>query len=334
MKYCKMMIGLAVAAFAMTACDIDFSDKVDRLTAAQRDAAERPLTGLIGATEIDVASKVPGRILKIHVHEGDIVTEGQELVELNLDELDAKLLQATSAIDAARAQLKLAEKGARPQEKKAAANQVEAAQAQVDVTKKMLDRSRALLDDNAIPQAKFDEVEFKYNVSISQLEMAQAKYDAISKGARSEEIQALEALVSKGQSVAAEIEIYKKEAIQKSPIAGEVSKIALHEGELTSAGYPIITIVNMDDMWASFAVREDRLKNLRKGDTIEIYIPALDVRVPMTISYISPIADFATWRATSDRNSFDLKSFEVKLRPTAPVEGLRPGMTARWENSK
>ena len=330
----KWVMGLGVlsACGVLSGCNLEISDKVDRLTAAQRDAAERPLTGLIGATEIDVASKVPGRILKVHVHEGDSVVEGQELVVLNLDELDAKLLQATSAIDAARAQLKLAEKGARPQEKKAAANQVEAAQAQVDVTKKMLDRSRALLDENAIPQAKFDEIEFKYNVSVSQLEMAQAKYDAISKGARSEEIQALEALVAKGESVAAEIMIYKQEVYQKSPIKGEISKVALHEGELTSAGYPIITIVNMDDMWASFAVREDRLKNLRKGDKIDIYIPALDRYINMAITYISPMADFATWRATSDRDSFDLKSFEVKLKPVEPVDGLRPGMTARWIN--
>lgn len=324
-------IALLAASLAVMSCDSHLGDRIDRMTAVQRDVEQRPLTGLVSATEVDVASKVPGRIYKVHVHEGDGVTQGQPLVELNLDELDAKLLQATSAIDAARAQLRLAEKGARPQEKKAAANQVEAAQAQVDVTKKMLDRSRALLEDNAIPQAKFEEVEFKYNVSLSQLEMAQAKYDALNKGARSEEIQALEALVAKGESVAAEIEIYKKEAVQTSPIKGEVSKIALHEGELTSAGYPILTIVNMDDMWVSFAVREDRLKNLRKGDTVEIYIPALDIQVPMKISYISPIADFATWRATSDRNSFDLKSFEVKLRPQGPVDGLRPGMTARWD---
>ncbi len=327
---------LATSMLTLTACDIDdkieskLESQVDRLTAAQRDAAARPLTGLIGATEIDIASKVPGRILKVNVKEGDVVKAGQELVELNLDELDAKLLQATSSIDAARAQLKLAEKGARPQEKKAAANQVDAAKAQVDVTKKMLDRSRTLLEEKAIPQAKYDEVEFKYNVSLSQLEMAQAKYDAVDKGARKEEIEALEALVQKGESVAAEIEIYKKETIQKAPIDGEVSKIALHEGELTSAGYPIVTIVNMSDMWASFAVREDRLKNIRKGDTIEIYIPALDRKVPMTVAYIAPMGDFATWRATSDRDRFDLKSFEVKLRPAENIEGLRPGMTARW----
>ena len=86
----------------------------------------------------------------------------------------------------------------------------------------------------------------------------------------------------------------------------------------------------MDDIWASFAIREDRLKNLRIGDEVEIEVPALDRKIPMKVANISALGDFATWRATSDRDRFDLKSFEVKLRPTQPVDGLRPGMTARW----
>ena len=327
---------LATACVLFTGCSdnieeaIDSQLKLHNLTTPQRVAESQQITGLINATEIDVASKVPGRVLRLHVLEGQQVKAGDLLVELNLEELDAKLQQATSAIDAAKAQLALAEKGARPQEKRALANQVESARAQVDVTKKMLERMRKLLDDNAVPQAKYDEVEFKYQVSVNQLEMAEAKLDAVSKGARTEEIRALEALVSKGESVAAEIEIYKKEREQHAPVDGEVSKIVIHEGELTNTGYPIITIVKLDDIWASFAIREDRLKDIRIGDQVEIDIPALDKRVPMKVANISAMGDFATWRATSDRDRFDLKSFEVKLRPVEPVDGLRPGMTARW----
>ncbi len=315
-----------LAALGMGGCEDGFK----KLTTTSRGSASLQITGLINATEIDVASKVPGRVTALHVREGQHVEAGDLLAELSLDELDAKLLQATSSIDAAKAQLALAEKGARPQEKKALANQVDSAQAQVDVTKKMLDRMKKLLDENAVPQAKYDEVEFKYQVSQNQLEMAQAKLDAVNKGARTEEIRALEALVAKGESVAAEIEIYKKERQQLAPIAGEISKIVVHEGELANTGYPIITIVKMDDIWASFAVREDRIKDLRVGDMAEIEIPALGKKIPMEIANISAMGDFATWRATSDRDRFDLKSFEVKLRPVQPVDGLRPGMTARW----
>ena len=333
MKWCRkgaslgfaIGIGIFLVVF-LTGCE----DGLNKLTTTSRGSSSLQITGLIHATEIDVASKVPGRVVAVHVQEGQHVKSGDLLVDLNLDELDAKLLQATSSIDAAKAQLALAEKGARPQEKKALTNQVDSARAQVDVTKKMLDRMSKLLEEKAVPQAKYDEVEFKYQVSLNQLEMAQAKLDAVNKGARSEEIRALEALVEKGESVAKEIEIYQRERTQTSPVDGEVSKIVVHEGELTNTGYPIITLVKMDDIWASFAIREDRLKNLRIGDEVEIEVPALDRKIPMKVANISALGDFATWRATSDRDRFDLKSFEVKLRPTQPVDGLRPGMTARW----
>ena len=321
----------AFCLFGLCGCNEEhIQEHFQKLTVTHRSAESTKITGLINATEIDVASKVPGRIVTMHVQEGQVVHAGDTLAELNLDELDAKLLQATSAIDAAKAQLALAQKGVRPQEKKAAANQVEAARAQVDVMKKMLDRSQSLLDEKAMAQAKFDEIYAKYMVAVNQLEMAQAKLDALNKGARTEEIQALEALVAKGESVAAEIQIYQKERVQKAPVDGEVSKIVVHEGELCNTGYPIITIVKTDDIWASFAIREDRLKNIKKGDIVQIEIPALGRVIPMVVSNISAMADFATWRATSDRDRFDLKSFEVKLRPKSPIDGLRPGMTARW----
>lgn len=298
---------------------------------ARRDGS---ITGIVNATEIDVASKVPGRILKIVVKEGDKVEQGQDLLELNLDELDAKLLQATSAIDAAKAQLALAHMGARPQEIRALQKQVASAKAQVDIAQKMYDRSSKLLADGALPLTKFEEVEFKYSVSVNQLDMAEAKLEATVKGARSEEIKALEALVARGEAVVDEIEIYKREIVQKAPIKGEIAKIILHAGELTNTGYPILTIVDLDDLWVSFAVREDRLKDVRVGDIYPVYLPALDRTVSMKVSQIATMADFATWRATSDRDSFDLKSFEVKLRPLDAVEGIRPGMTARWSIHK
>ncbi|MBQ8036209.1 MAG: HlyD family efflux transporter periplasmic adaptor subunit [Proteobacteria bacterium] len=331
MRIFSRYIVMAMVALMPLVNACDNRDEVyAKLTTTNRGSDALQITGLINATEIDVASKVPGRISKINVVEGQQVKAGDELCELNLAELDAKLLQANSAIDAAKAQLALARKGARPQEKKAAANQVETARAQVEVTKKMLDRMQKLLDEKALPLAKFEEVEFKYQASVNQLAMAEAKLDAINKGARDEELSALEALVNRGESAAAEIEIYKSERVQVAPVDGEVSKIVVHEGELTNTGYPIITIVKTDDMWASFAVREDRLKDIRIGSKVEIEIPALDKKIPMVVSNISAMADFATWRATSDRDRFDLKSFEVKLRPESPIDGLRPGMTARW----
>ncbi|MFP4335943.1 MAG: hypothetical protein ACLFQC_10785, partial [Wenzhouxiangella sp.] len=49
--------------------------------------------------------------------------------------------------------------------------------------------------------------------------------------------------------------------------------------------------------------------------------------VAFRVDYMAPLADFATWRSARDLGGFDLRTFEIRARPTAPVEGLRPGMT-------
>jgi len=292
------------------------------------------LTGLVDATEIDVASKIPGRIKEMLVKEGDSVTKEQALATITSDEIDAKLSQVHAAIDAANSQLAMARKGARRQEKRAVKKQVDAARHQVEITEKMYNRLKPLAEQKAIPQSKFDEVEFKYNVSKDQLAMAEAKLSMVMEGARKEQIEALESLVKKAEGVQAEVESYQKETTQTAPIAGEVAKVILHPGELAATGYPIVTLVDLSDQWGVFAVREDRLKKVRVGTKLDVEIPALGVKTTMEVFNIAAMADFATWKATTDKNSFDLKSFEVKARPVKKIDGLRPGMTVRWRIPK
>ena len=296
-----------------------------------REAVEDPsmVTGLVDALEIDVASKVPGRIKDLLVREGDDVTLGQPLVNLSIDEIDAKMFQVDAAIEAAKAQLKLAKKGAKDQEKDAVKNEVDAARHQVEITEKMYNRLKPLADAKAVARSKFDEVEFKYNVAKDQLAMAEAKLSIVMDGARKEQIQALGALVKQAQGAQAEVESYKKESSQVAPISGVVSKVVLHQGELAATGYPILTLVDLSDQWAVFSVREDMLKNIKVGTTLNAEIPALGTSAAFKVFNISAMGDFATWKATSEKNSFDLKSFEVKARPTKPIDGMRPGMSVR-----
>lgn len=302
------------------------------LTSCGGEEAPKPIvmTGLMDATEVDVASKVPGRVREMKVREGDRVEAGQKLLAIESFEVKAKLDQVNAVIDATRAKLTMARRGARSEEKRAVRNAVEAARHQVDVTRKMYERMKPLYEQKAISQARWDEIEFRFNVSVDQLAMAEAKYDAVLKGARDEEVDALEALVRQGEGSLREVQAYDRETEQVAPIAGEVAKVVLHEGELAGTGAPIVTIVDLSDAWASFAVREDLLPRVRKDMVVELEVPALGRSVPMRIFFIAAMGDFATWRATSAKDSFDLKTFEVRARPAQPVEGLRPGMTVRW----
>jgi HlyD family secretion protein len=288
------------------------------------------ITGLVDATEVDVASKIPGRIKELKVHEGELVQEGQALAIIQSDELGAKLEQATATIAAAEAKLKLAQRGARREDREAAAGAREAAAHQVELAKKMYDRMTALLGAGSIAQASFDDAEAKYNLAKDQLDIATTRLDLVQHGARAEELEGLEAIVKQSKGMLAEVQSYNEETVQRAPLTGEVAKIVLHRGELAASGYPILTLVDRQDVWVTFPVREDLLKTIKPGTVLDVRVPALDASVPMTVFAISAMGDFATWKATNEKTGFDLKSFEVKARPTEKVEGLRAGMTARF----
>ena len=124
-----------------------------------------------------------------------------------------------------------------------------------------------------------------------------------------------------------EVKVYEKETIQIAPIAGEVSTIYPKVGELLGSGSPIMTISIMDDLWGAFNMREDQLKGLKKGDTFTAYLPAFDKEIEMKVSSIKDQGSYATWKATKSNGQFDMKTFEVKARPTKKFDGLRPGMS-------
>ena len=109
-------------------------------------------------------------------------------------------------------------------------------------------------------------------------------------------------------------------------MAGQVSKIQIQPGELAPQGFPVITLVNLDDAWAVLQVREDEMAAFAMGSTHTANVPALKQQVSFKVSSVAVLPDFATWRAARPGGT-DLRTFEIRLRPAIKVEGLRPGMS-------
>jgi len=115
-----------------------------------------------------------------------------------------------------------------------------------------------------------------------------------------------------------------------SPISGEISSVFPKVGELVGTGAPIMNVMDMTDSWVVFNIREDMLASLKQGDTFNAIVPALgNKEIELKITHIKALGSYATWKATMVSGDFDLKSFEIKARPTNPVDGLRPGMSVR-----
>ena len=287
------------------------------------------IQGQVEATEIDVSSKIPGRLGSIAVVEGSVVARGDLVATLDSPEIEAKLAQAEAARAAAAAQRDKANRGAREEEIRAAeANWRRAREAAV-LAETTFRRVERLARDGVAPTQRRDEAETVWKSAREAEAAAKAVLDMAVSGARTEDKAAAAAVVNVADGTIAEVRSYLRETAVRAPAAGEVYRRNLEPGEMVSAGLPIVTLVDLADVWATFHLREDRLRGLTVGSTVSIEIPALGGRrADFKVSYLAPEADYATWRPTTAQGGFDVKTFEVRARPVKPVEGMRPGMSA------
>ncbi len=287
------------------------------------------LMGEVEASEYRVSGKVPGRVETLYVKEGDQVKEGDTLVYINSPEVSAKLEQAQAARSAASAQSNKAKKGARQQQITAAYQMWQKALVGVDIAKKSLDRVQSLYEKKVVSAQKRDEVEAQYKAAVATANAAKSQYDMALEGAQDEDKEAALALVAQANGAIAEVQSYLGERYLTAPCDGEVVEIYPKRTELIGTGSPVMSIVDMSDVWFTFSVREDLLGDIQVGDVLEVTIPALgDKTYQAQVTYMRAMASYATWRATKNNGQYDMKSFDLKLVPVKPIPDLRPGMTA------
>lgn len=177
-----------------------------------------PVTGTVEGTEVDLNSKIPGRIVKLLVSEGDQVKAGQVIAKISDDELKAKETQALALVQAAKDTLSQAEQGAALQEKISLSNITKAsgamnaaqaqldkahkgarsqeiiqAQANFDLWNKTYARVQRLYNQGAVPAQKLDEVK-------TQLEVARQTLSLANEGARQEDIRSAQGLVDQARA--------------------------------------------------------------------------------------------------------------------------------------
>ena len=284
--------------------------------------------GQMEAHETDIAPKVTARIAQVLVQEGDQVALGSVLMRTNSPEVTAKLAQATGAQQAAQALADKAQNGARPQEIEMARLQWQRAQSAADLAQVSFKRVAGLAKDGLVADQKRDEAYANFTTSRDQALAAKAQYDLARAGARVEDKAAANAQVQQVTGVLAEVQAAQDETELKSPVTGEVAKVLAKVGELSAQGVAVVTVVDLNDQWVVLNVREDRLQRFANGTEFDAVLPALGNRqVRFKVFYTAVLPDFATWRATRAGQGFDARTFEVKARPLARIDGARPGMS-------
>lgn len=287
------------------------------------------ITGEICADEYRVANKVPGRLSQLFVEEGQQVHAGDTLAFISSPEVDAKMQQARAARAAADAQSTKAQNGARQQQIASAYEMWQKAEVGVDIAKKSFDRVQTLYDKKVISAQKRDEAEAQYRAAVATSNAAKLQYEMAREGAQSEDKAAASALVRQADGAVSEVESYIRDRYLLAPCDGEVAEIYAKHSDLIGTGSPVMSILDMSNVWITISVREDLLGDLRVGNTVEVKIPALgDNTYTCKVTYLKAMATYAVWRATKINGQYDVKSFDVKLVPTEPIPDVRPGMTA------
>jgi len=285
--------------------------------------------GEADATRFDIAARVDGRVKEIPVERGQNVPAGAVLVRIDNPETLAKLEQMSAAKVVAEAQLANVLVGTRVETIAAKKAVLERAQAALVLAQKTYDRTRTLTEQGNAPQARLDQVTDSLHESERAVDQAKSAYEQAVNGYTKEERAVTKANVEKAHADIQSVQSIVDQLVVYAPVASQVYQRNVEQGEYVSPGVPLVTLIDLNDVWIHFGLREDLVRGLKVGDRFDVRIPALDDRrVTVEVKLIATKGEYASWRATRASGDFDLRTFSIRAYPVKPVPELRPGMSA------
>jgi len=285
--------------------------------------------GEVDATRFDIAARVDGRVAEIPVVRGQDVPAGAVLVRIDNPETIAKNEQTLAAKIVAAAQLANIDAGTRAEVIAARKAALERAEANVVLAQKTYDRVKQLAEHGNAPIARLDQVTDTLHESQRVADQARSAHEQAVNGYTKEEREIAAANVGKAIADIKAVQSIIDQMVVYAPVASQVYQRNVEPGEYVSPGVPLVTLIDLNDLWIHFDLREDLVKTLKVGDRIGVRIPALsDRRITAEVKLIATKGEYASWRATRATGDFDLRTFSIRAYPVEKVPELRPGMGA------
>jgi HlyD family secretion protein len=285
--------------------------------------------GEVDATRFDMAARVDGRVADIPVERGQDVAAGSVLVKIDNPETLAQKNQAITAELVAEAQLAHINAGTRAEDIEARKAALDRAQAAVVLANKTYDRISQLTGHGHASVAELDKATDSLQETQRAADQAKSAYEEAVNGYTKEEREIAQATVKKAIADITEVQSIIDQMVVYAPVASQVYQRNVEPGEYVSPGVPLITLIDLNDLWVHFDLREDLVKTLKVGDRFKVRVPALaDREIIVEVRLIATKGEYASWRATRATGDFDLRTFSIRAYPIDKVTGLRPGMSA------
>lgn len=274
------------------------------------------IQGKIEKEQIAVVSKIPGKILKIFVKEGDLVQKGDTLAILDIPEVDAKKNQAEGAVVSAKAQYKMAVKGATENQIKQLEAKKMGLKEQYEFAQKSIRRLTNMLKDSLISQQTYDETFAKYQGAQAQYNAVIAELDDAKKGARIE--QQTMALGQQDRALGAlqEVETANKERYILAPQNMSIETITLNLGELALPGYTLFNGYISNSTYFRFTIPEKQLGDFKKGQEITVHVPYKKENIKGIVSTIKQLGAYGNIATAYPDYEMQESLFEIKITPS------------------
>ena len=285
-------------------------------------------SGTFEADRVKIVATAPGRLESFAVEEGDRIELDQVIAVIEAEDLELKKEEALAGLDLARAQLKLVEKGVRPEDLK----QLKAVRKEVKLQKsladKNLERLEQLHESGGISTSSLDEAMTKADVVDSKLSQLKWQIKKARNGAQEEEIDMARATVAKIEAGLKQLDKLIEDRTIRSPVGGTVLSTFAHEGEYTAPGQLLATVSDLEELELIVYVPGKDLARISLGQKASVRIDAFPDRwFEGTVTKIADQAEFTPSNVQTEEERVKLV-FEVTVRVPNPEGFFKPGLPA------
>ncbi len=245
--------------------------------------------GRVEAVQVDVSTKIAGRVEAIYAQEGDLVQQGQTIAKIDTKQLHAQLLRYQADVAAAQSQVASANAG------------IAQAKAEKLLAEQELARAKQLIKQNNISKETLDTRESNVAVAIANVEAAEAL-----KVSRMRSVDAAKAVVE-------EIQTQIDDATLISPTIGRVLYRLAEPGEVLGSGGTVITLINLSDVYMEIFLPTAQAHRVEMGAEARVKLDVLEIAIPATVSYVSPESQF-TPKQVETATEREKLMFRIKVR--------------------
>jgi HlyD family secretion protein len=298
-----------------------------RFRGSEADGAVR-VSGNIEVTDVDVSFRIPGRVQERLVDEGMMVTRGQLVARLYIEDLEREVRLKEAERRAAEAALRDLLAGSRPQEIEVARATVTRANAEAIRLVRDDERDAALYSRGVIAAREYEAAKAASEVAQARVKEAREALLLVEEGPRKETIELARARLEQAGEALKLAKVRLGYGLVTAPLSGVVLSKNIEAGDYVAPGTPVVTVGDLSLVWLRAYIEETDLGRVKVGQPVTVTTDTYPgKKYTGRVSFIAPQAEFTPKSVQTQKERVKLV-YRIKIDIPNPAMELKPGMPA------